>query len=35
MHKTLIKVKNKIAKLKLKLDLGSRTDYSKASKREF
>ena len=31
----IIKLENKIAKLKLKLDLGSRTDYGKASKREF
>ena len=31
----IIKLENKIAKLKLKLDLGSKTDYNKASKREF
>ena len=31
----IIKLENKIAKLKLKLDLGSKTDYSKAKKREF
>ena len=31
----IIKLETKISKLKLKLDLGSKTDYSKAKKREF
>ena len=31
----IIKLESKISKLKLKLDLGSKTDYSKAKKREF
>jgi hypothetical protein len=31
----IIKLEKKISTLKLKLDLGSKTDYSKAKKREF
>lgn len=31
----VIKLEKKISKLKLKLDLGEKTDYSKATKREF